>query len=83
MTSTAFHFAENLRQEVMMPKRLLYDTAFGTLGTVALDAMGADNLIGNLADMFDLSQQRTNQLAAGLTFASLNALERSTLRTLA
>ena len=83
MTSTAFHFAENLRQEVMTPKRLLYDTAFGTLGTVALDAIGADNLIGNLADMFDLSRQRTNQLAAGLTFASLNALERSTLRTLA
>ena len=83
MASTAYHFAENLRQEVMAPKRLLYDTAFGTLGTVALDAIGADNVIGNVADMLDLSQQRTNQLSAGLTFAALNVLERSTLRTLA
>lgn len=83
MTSTVYHFAENLRQEVMAPQRLLYDTAFGTLGTVAIDALGGDNLIGNVADMFDLSAQRTNQLSAGLTFATLNALERSTLRTLA
>ncbi len=83
MTSTAYSFAEHLRQEIMAPKRLLYDTAFGVLGTAALDAIGGDIFIGNVADMLDLSQQRTNQLAAGLTFSALNALERSTLRTLA
>eukprot|EP00663_Eupelagonemidae_sp_cell21sb_P005885 gene5885-4456_t len=48
----------------MAPKRLLYDTAFGVLGTVAIDAVGGDTVIGNVADMLDLSAQRTNQLAA-------------------
>ena len=82
MTNLAFQFAGNVRQEVMNPWRIAYDTGFGVLGTVLIDATGFDNVLGNVADAVDLSPQRTDQLGAGLTFATLNALERATIHTL-
>jgi len=82
MTAVAYKFTMNTMDEVMHPWRILYDTAFGTLGTVAIDAVGADDIIGNLAGTFDLNATRSNQLAAGLTFATLSVLERATMRSL-
>jgi len=82
MTATAYNFVENLRTQIMNPQRILYDTAFGTLGTVLVDAVGFDNVIGNVSEMVDLSPQRSNQLAAGLTFATLNTMERATMTSL-
>ena len=60
MTNLAFQFAGNVRQEVMNPWRIAYDTGFGVLGTVLIDATGFDNVLGNVADAVDLSPQRTN-----------------------
>ena len=82
MTQLAYSFVENLRQEVMMPQRLLTSTAWGVLGTIAIDAVGFDGLIGTIASSINLSPQRTNQVAAGLTFATLSALERATMKSL-
>jgi len=82
MTAVAYRFTNNTINEVMHPWRILYDTAFGTLGTVAVDAVGFDDVIGNVAGTFDLSPTRSNQLAAGLTFATLSALERATMKSL-
>ena len=82
MTAVAYRFTNNTINEVMHPWRIMYDTAFGTLGTVAIDAVGFDDVIGNLSSTLDLSPTRSNQLAAGMTFATLSALERATMRSL-
>jgi len=82
MANTAYRFFGNVRQEVMHPYTIAYDVGFGVLGTVLIDATGFDNVIGNASNSLDLSGQRTGQLAAGLTFASLNLLERATKHTL-
>lgn len=80
--NVATRFASNLKDEVTNPMRIAYDTGFGVLGTVLVDSTGFDNVIHNVATMVDLSPQRTNQLGAGLTFATLNGLERATMHTL-
>lgn len=82
MATTAYNFAGNLRTEVMHPWRLAYDTGFGLLGTMAIDATGFDGVIGNVAESVNLSPMRTNQLGAALTFTTLAALERATMHTL-
>ena len=82
MANVAYKFAGNVRDQVMHPMTIAYDTGFGLLGTVLIDTVGFDNVIGNLADSVNLSPQRTNQLAAGLTFATLSAMERATIATL-
>jgi hypothetical protein len=82
MTQVAYGFVRNLGDEAMHPWRIAYDAAFGTLGTLAIDATGLDSVIYNISNTFDLAPQRSQQLAAGLTFATLNALERGTMKTL-
>lgn len=79
---TLTSFGGHLANEAMHPGRILYDTAFGTLGTMAINAVGLDNGLATVAEMPGLSTQRTNQLGAGLTFGALAAMERATLRTL-
>ena len=82
MANVAMRFATNLQHEVMNPMRIAYDTGFGVLGTVLIDSVGFDSVLNNIATSVDLSPQRTNQLGAGLTFSTLNLLERSTMNTL-
>ncbi len=82
MAQVAYTFAGNLRNEVMSPWRLAYDTGFGLLGTMAIDSTGFDDVIGNVAESVNLSPMRTNQLGAALTFTTLSALERATIHTL-
>ena len=82
MANTAYQFLSNMRGEIMNPMHLAYDVGFGVLGTVLIDATGFDNAIGSVADAVNLSPQRTGQLGAGLTFATLNAMERATMHTL-
>ena len=82
MAQTAYQFAGNLRQEIMSPWRLAYDTGFGLLGTMEMDSTGFDGVIGNVAESVNLSPTRTAQLGAALTFTTLSALERATIHTL-
>ena len=82
MTQVAYNFAGNLRSEIMNPVRLAYDTGFGLLGTMAIDATGFDGVLANVSESVNLSPMRTNQLGAALTFTTLAALERATMHTL-
>ena len=81
MTTTLYKFGNNVMGELQKPYMIVYDSAFGVLSSMALDATGADGLISNVAGMAGLSGQREAQLAAGLTYGSIAALERATMRT--
>ena len=82
MAATAWRFVDNVRHEVMNPAVLAYDTAFGLVGTALIDMTGLDNGLAMIAEAPGLDAQRTNQLGAGLTYATLSALERATKHTL-
>ncbi len=82
MAATVWILVNNVRHELMNPGRLAYDGAFGLLGTVMIDATGFDNALASLAEMPGLDSTRTNQLGSGLTFATLSALERATVKSL-
>ena len=62
MTEIAWRYVDNVRKEVMAPHKLIVDAAFGTLGTVVIDATGFDNVISTAAGSLNLSAQREAQL---------------------
>ena len=82
MANTAWKFIDNVRNEVMKPAVLAYDSAFGLVGTALIDMTGLDNGLAMIAEAPGLDSTRTNQLGAGLTYATLSALERATKHTL-
>ena len=82
MANTLYKFAAHVKDEVAHPMRLATDVAYGTLGSMALEAVGFENVIGSVASAPGLSADREQQLAAGLTFATLSGLERATMRSI-
>ena len=64
------------------PYTFLYDVAFGTVATAALDMTPLPELVEGVASSSGLSGNRQAQLGAGATFAILKGLEHATLTTL-
>ena len=82
MATTLYRFGDNVMTEFKNPYRIAYDSAFGILSSMALTATGADGLISNVAGMAGLSANREAELAAGLTYGTISALERATTKSL-
>ncbi len=64
------------------PYRFVYDTAFATIASAALDMTPVPDMVEGVASSTGLSGERSAQLGAGLTFAVLRGLEGATMSTL-
>ncbi len=64
------------------PYRFLYDVAFATVASAALDMTPLPDVIESVPGSAGLSIDRQAQLGAGITYGILKGLEHATLSTL-
>ena len=79
----AYRFVGNTVNEFAYhPYRFLYDIAFATVASAALDMTPVPNAVEGVASSLGLAGDRTAQVGAGITFAVLRGLETATMATL-